>query len=84
MIHMGSDHRSVMARFLISVSKQKDSTKRIHSLQGENNTDQVNENEKPEEITEVEERYSELERRIVQKPNVVENQGKSTCKEAES
>ena len=84
MIHIGSDHRSVMARFLISVSKQKDSTKRIHSLQGENNTDQVNENEKPEEITEVEERYSELERRIVQKPTVVETEGKSTCKEAES
>ena len=86
MIHMGIDHRSVMARFVISVSKQKDSTKRIHSLHGENNTDQVNENEKPEEITEVEERYSELQRRIVQKKkklNVVENQGKSTCKEAE-
>ena len=70
MIHMGSDHRSVMARFVIPVSQQKDSTKRMHY-------------EKPEKITEFEERYSELERRITQKPNVVENQGKSTCKEAE-
>ena len=42
----------------------------------ENNTDQVDEFGKPEKITEFEERYSELERRIVQKPNVVENQGK--------
>ena len=29
MIHIGSDHRSVMARFVIPVSKQKDSPKRI-------------------------------------------------------
>ena len=62
MIHMGSDHRSVMARFVIPVSQQKDSTKRMHYG-------------KAEKITEFEERYSELERRIMQKPNVVENQG---------
>ena len=33
MTHIGSDHRSVMARFVIPVSKQKDSPKRMHYME---------------------------------------------------
>ena len=46
--------------------------------------DQVSESVKSEKIIKSEERYSELDRRIMQKPKVQESQGTSTCKEAES
>ena len=46
--------------------------------------DQVSGTVKSEKTVKFEERYRELERKIGQKNNVDENQGKSKCKEAES
>ena len=53
MIHLGSDHRSVMEQFVFQ--HQKKQTLKKNALHEENNTDQVNRYEKPEKITEFEE-----------------------------
>ena len=71
MIHMRSDHRSVMAQFVIPAPQKKDSQKGYTKWRNNSTTEsikfQLNERMRSEEANRSEERCCELDRRIKQK-----------------
>ena len=73
MIHLGSDHRSVMAQLVIPAPTKERHPKRKPLMwrrksATDDNNDQVSESAKSEKNIKFEKRYSELERRSMQKP----------------
>ena len=74
MIHMGSDHRSVMAQFVITAPKNEVSQK-THCDQkkiktAENTKSQRHDKTRSGEAIKFEERYAELERKIKYKTEI--------------
>ena len=88
MIHMGSDHRSIMTEPVIPAPKKKGSQEEYETWRKNSTTDSIKDQEsanmKSGKNIKFEERYNELEKKTMQKPKAGKDQRKSAFMKPES